>query len=421
MKVQNIMINGDKVQRREPTLAELKVGMFERNRNLEPDASAPAVPHINNANYLQSGLGRKSIRNFSPLTKTAILALLILLLGGIIYLGLAAYREISQNRRLIDEQNRHLTIVEDRISRTNQQVADLEQSNLAINTNLSLTTKLWSAYSKGVCLISGTYVFIDEDTGLPLRIPKRKYDSLPESEDQTGLTSEGDGEIAEVNYEGTGFYVGDGFIMTNRHIAVEPWKNDIWLEMLQTLVKGKPRLTRLQAFFPGRNRSYPLKFRLASSQDDLAVCTLNIGEIPKEIPILPLEQSADDLIVGQAITMMGYPSGADRLMALLPEKEAQRLRERYGESGLALIGQLARRGLIKPLTSRGHIMDLHPHQIIYDGATGEGGSGAPVFGPSGHVIGIHFGYFSQKRISNYAVPIRKGLELLQRAGWGSVE
>jgi Trypsin-like peptidase domain len=190
---------------------------------------------------------------------------------------------------------------------------------------------------------------------------------------------------------------------------------------LETLVNGKPRLIRLQAFFPGQSRSYPLKFKLASSQDDLAVCTLDLREVQKEIPILPLDQSADALIVGQAITMMGYPSGADRLIAFLPEKEANRLRERYGESGLALIGQLARRDLIKPLTSQGHIMDLQPDQIIYDGATGEGGSGAPVFGPSGRVIGIHYGYFSQKRISNYAVPIRKGVELSQRAGWGPAE
>ncbi|MBO0801353.1 MAG: trypsin-like peptidase domain-containing protein, partial [Blastocatellia bacterium] len=249
-------------------------------------------------------------------------------------------------------------------------------------------------------------------TGRPLRIP---------NEEQTGLTSEGDGEIAEVHYEGTGFYVGDGYILTNRHIVVEPWSNDEWLQMLQTLLNGKPRLAKLQAFFPGQSRSYPLKFVLASSQDDLAVCTLNLRDIPKEIPILPLDGSADALSVGQEITMMGYPSGADRLLSLLPGNEAKRLRENYGESGSPLIGQLARRGLIKPLTSQGHIMDLHPRQIIYDGVTGEGESGAPVFGPSGRVIGVHFGFFSQKRISNYAVPIRKGVELLQRAGWGPAE
>jgi S1-C subfamily serine protease len=170
---------------------------------------------------------RKSIHDFNPLTKTAILALLILLLGGIIYLGLATYREFSQNRRLNDEQSRHLAGLEERMTRTNRQVAELSQSNQAINANLSLTTKLWSAYSNGVCLISGTYVFIGAVSGRPLRVPKRKDDSLPKSEEQTGLTSEGDSEIAEVNYEGTGFYVGDGYILTNRHIVVEPWKNDV--------------------------------------------------------------------------------------------------------------------------------------------------------------------------------------------------
>ncbi|MCI0337723.1 MAG: serine protease [Acidobacteria bacterium] len=388
---------------------------------MESAAPTSAIAHDKSADYPSRVLVQELIRGVNPLAKTTVLSVLILLLSGIIILGLAAYKEFSQNRRLNDEQNRHLAKLEEQITRTNQQVAELTQSSQAINAGLSLPTKLWSAYSGGVCLISGTYVFIDPDSGRPLRLPKRKDGSLLRSEEQTQLTPEGDGEIAEVDYEGTGFYVGDGYILTNQHIVVEPWKHDLWLKILENFVNGKPRLIRLQAFFPGQSRSYPLKFKLASSQDDLAVCTLNLKEVRKEIPILPLDQSADVLIVGQAVTMMGYPSGADRLIALLPEKEAQRLRERYGESGLALIGQLAQRDLVKPLTSQGHIMDLHPNQIIYDGITGEGESGAPIFGPSGRVIGIHFGYFSQNRISNMAVPISRGLALLQRAGWRPVE
>jgi S1-C subfamily serine protease len=63
----------------------------------------------------------------------------------------------------------------------------------------------------------------------------------------------------------------------------------------------------------------------------------------------------------------------------------------------------------------------HSGVIVYDAASGEGSSGAPVFGQSGRVIGIHFGYFDQNRLSNYAVPIGHGLALLRQAGWKPVD
>jgi Trypsin-like peptidase domain len=372
-------------QQRELAFGETIAVTFERNHSLESAAPTPAMAHGKGANCPPRMLVQRLIGGLSPLAKITVLSALILLLGGIITLGLAAYKEFSQNRRLNDKQNRHLAKLEGQMTRTNQQVAELTQSSQAINAGLSLPTKLWSAYSGGICLISGTYIFVDPVSGRPLRSPKRKDGTLPKSEDLTQLTPEGDGEIAEVGYEGTGFYVGDGYILTNRHIVVEPWKYDVWLQISMSIVNSKPRLIRPQAFFPGQSGSYQLKFKLASSQDDLAVCTLNLREVEKEIPILPLDQSMDALMVGQAITIMGYPSGTNRLLSLLPEKEARRLREHYGESSLTLIHQLAQRDLIRPLASQGHIMGLHSDQIVYDGATGEGESGAPIFGSSGRV------------------------------------
>ena len=44
--------------------------------------------------------------------------------------------------------------------------------------------------------------------------------------EQPQLTTGGDSEIAEVFYTGTGFHVGDGYVLTNRHVVVEPWKYD---------------------------------------------------------------------------------------------------------------------------------------------------------------------------------------------------
>ena len=65
-------------------------------------------------------------------------------------------------------------------------------------------------------------------------------------------------------------------------------------------------------------------------------------------------------------------------------------------------------------------MDLYDDLIVYDDASGEGSSGSPVFGSSGRVIGVHFEFFEQNRLSNHAVPIGRSLALLRKAGWKTV-
>jgi hypothetical protein len=42
-----------------------------------------------------------------------------------------------------------------------------------------------------------------------------------------------------------------------------------------------------------------------------------------------------------------------------------------------------------------------------------------LFGPSGRVIGVNFAVFTENQASNFAVPIRFGIPLLERMGWES--
>src|SRR5687767_15734261 len=67
--------------------------------------------------------------------------------------------------------------------------------------------------------------------------------------------------------------------------------------------------------------------------------------------------------------------------------------------------------------TQGNINDLNARKIVYDARTAEGGSGAPLFGPSGRVIGVNFAVFTENQASNFAVPIRYSFPLLERAGW----
>jgi hypothetical protein len=84
---------------------------------------------------------------------------------------------------------------------------------------------------------------------------------------------------------------------------------------------------------------------------------------------------------------------------------------------MAQLAYLAETKRIQPLTTQGSITDLDVRRIVYDARTAEGGSGAPLFGPSGRVIGVNFAVFTENQASNFAVPIRFSTGLLERSGW----
>ncbi len=118
---------------------------------------------------------------------------------------------------------------------------------------------------------------------------------------------------------------------------------------------------------------------------------------------------------------MGYPSGADRLLAMVDDETAKSINQRFGNSRTNLINFLAQSQKITPLVTQGLITDLDVNRIVHDAKTAEGGSGAPLFGQAGKVIGVNFGVFTENTAANMAVPIRFATDLLKKAGWISPE
>ena len=362
---------------------------------------------------------RELVREINVSTKLITLAMALLLVGGILYIGFALFKEIQTSRRIIDEQNARLAAMKDQFAKNNQQLSDITKSNNEIRNSLSLAVKLRSDYGNGVCLIAGSFYFVESGTGRPLRYPEAQTTesggAVASSGEQVALTPEGKGAIAEFEFVGSGFYVGGGYVMTNRHIA-QPWQADERAQSLSSLVRGQPRLKKLMAYFPDHSQAYPLKFKQSSQRDDLAVCGLDVKELPSDIPALPLESDSDAVAVGKMVVMMGYPSGPDRLLALLDDSESRGIQQRYASLD-SLLGYLAESKRIQPLTTQGNITDLNTRRIAYDARTAEGGSGAPLFGPSGRVIGVNFAVFTENQASNFAVPIHSAVTLLERAGW----
>jgi len=362
---------------------------------------------------------RELVREINPSTKLIGFAIVIVLVGGMLYLGFAMYKELQRSRRLIDEQRVQLGQMRDQVSKTNQQITGLDESNKQIQASLSLAVKLRSEYGSGVCLIAGSFYFVEAGTGRPLRYAEAQMSdsgaAIQSGNAPESLTPEGNAAIAEYEFVGSGFHVGGGFVLTNRHIA-QPWMADDRAQSITGGINAQPRLRKLIAYFPNIPQAIPLKFKGVAQKDDLAVCSLDIPEVPETIPILPLETDPDAVAVGKTVVMMGYPSGPDRLLALLDEAESRGIQQRYG-TPMAQLAYLAETKRIQPLTTQGSITDLDVRRIVYDARTAEGGSGAPLFGPSGRVIGVNFAVFTENQASNFAVPIRFSIGLLERSGW----
>lgn len=396
-----------------PSSRETHVAPFIEAAAIESAATA----RRDDAKVFLREFTRELVREIKLSTKLVALTIAVALVGGMLYLGFAMYKEIQRSRRLITDQGAQLGQMQGQVVKTNDQLQDLGRSNREIQASLSLAVKLRSDFGRGVCLIAGSFYYVEAGTGRPLRYPEAQMNENG-SAVQSGagsLTPEGKAAIAEYEFVGSGFYVGNGFVMTNKHI-VQPWIADDKAQSMGTSVQGQPRLKKLTAYFPDYPQPITLKFKAAAQRDDLAVCTLDLPTIPETIPLLPLESDADAVAVGKTVVMMGYPSGPDRLLALLDDAESRGIQQRYGSLD-ALLGYLAETKRIQPLTTQGSITDLDVRRIAYDARTAEGGSGAPLFGPSGRVIGINFAVFTENQASNFAVPVRYGLTLLERAGW----
>ena len=383
---------------------------------------ASATARRDDAKIFLREFTRELVREINPSTKIILFAIIIFAVVGALYIGFAQFNEARRSRRIIAEQQAQLAAQQDELRKANQQLGEVIKSNNQVIKTISLGEVLRVDYGSGVCLISGSYMFVEAGTGRPLRFAETQNNEsgggTQNAGEQSVLTPDGNGAIAEYEFVGTGFHAGDGYILTNRHV-VQPWLADERAQSLSSTVNGRPRLKKLVAFFPGNPQPIVLKYKQAATGgEDVAVCAIDPKDMPPKTPVLPLDKGSDSVAVGRIVVTMGYPSGPDRLLALLDENEARGIQNRYGSTE-SVLNYLAQTKHIQPLTTQGNITDLDAKRIVYDARTGEGGSGGPLFGPSGRVIGITFAIFTENNASNFAVPIHYAISLLERSGWST--
>ncbi|CAN5799411.1 hypothetical protein BH24ACI1_BH24ACI1_12180 [soil metagenome] len=410
---------------REPHIAQ-----FIESAALE----AAVSPKRDDAKAFLREFVRELSREISWLTKLIVLAIVVSSLSGLFYLGLSYNKELQKTRELAERQAEIVRKLEEQLGQNNEQIGQLDKSNKDMMKTVSLAPNLRVEYGNGVCLIIGVYDLIDKKTGKQLRYPDPQafqpspYEPSESGGEegmnppvaQVGLTTEGNGSAVEYDFIGTGFHVGGGYIVTNRHV-VQPWQEDDLVKQMMRDANGRARIKRLVIYFPNFPQPFPLKIRQLGSREDLAIGLIDPELVSPDIPVLPLETDSDAASVGKTVVTMGYPNGPDRLLAMVDDNEAKSINSRFGGSRQALINFLAQSRKIVPLTTQGAITDLDKRRIVHDAKTAEGGSGAPLFGQSGKVIGVNFGVFTESNAANMAVPINFAIDLLRKAGWKSAE
>ncbi len=396
----------------------------------EAALDAAASPKRDDAKAFLREFVRELSREISWTTKAIVLVLAVGFITGILYLGYAMSSELRANRKQAEQQKDVISRLEEQLGNTSTQLGELDKTNKELIRSQSLAQNVRVDYGNGICLVVGLYDLVDRSSGKVLRYPDAgSYMPMPVEPHEDGgaapappqgLTTVGNGSPVEYDFIGTGFHVGGGYIVTNRHV-LQPWTEDDLVKQMMRTSNGRARVKKLVIYFPGVPKPFPLKVRDTTGREDVAVASIDATQLPAEIATLPLEPESQAATIGRTVVTMGYPSGPDRLLAMVDDEEAKSINTRFGNSRQNLINFLAQSLKIVPLTTQGAITDLDSRRIVHDAKTAVGGSGAPLFGQSGKVIGVNFGVFTENTASNMAVPIRFAIELLRKVGWKTPE
>jgi S1-C subfamily serine protease len=392
----------------------------------EAAIEAASTPERDDAKMFLREFLRELLSEVSWRTKAISGVLVIGFLVGLLYLGFSVSNELRRSRETSQSQSETIRQLEGKLDAATEQLTLINESSEQFKKMVSLAPSLRVDYGDGVCLIYGVYEVVERRTNRVLRSTDSAagfpdpYEQAPSEEGFPNPTYNGEfspdgrGIPLEFDFLGTGFHVGDGYIVTNRHV-VEPWKDD---RLVESAIRrgGRPRLKRLVVYFPNNPQPYQLSVRVTGSED-VAVGTVQKSLLPPNLPVLPLEIDSDAYTIGKTVVSMGYPSGPDRLLAMLDDREASTLNARCAGGRQCIIENLAQSKRISPLLTQGSVTDLDSKRIVHDAKTSEGGSGAPLFGQTGRVIGVNFGVLSDTTAVNLSIPINFAIEILQKAGW----
>jgi DNA-binding response OmpR family regulator/S1-C subfamily serine protease len=292
------------------------------------------------------------------------------------------------------------------------QLAAVDSRLQKLETEGKAAQTIIQAYEPSVCLIHVVLAFREHTTGSRLRYAGVTSSGEPATDEHNNplVSLTGNGPEVHLDVFGTGFLVSaSGQILTNHHVAEPWWQNDDLKEMLDQGVE--PAVAEMTAYFPGIRHGIAVDTEKISSAADVAVVKGNVSALGiKQIALADGRRSA---VSGGPVVLLGYPTALDAILARAGAETLQSIAAATKGDPKQVMEELARRGLIRPTTTQGHIGDVLPDKIVYDAQTTSGGSGGPLFNNEGKVIGINFAMVREFGGSNFAIPVAYGKSLLK--------
>ena len=267
------------------------------------------------------------------------------------------------------------------------------------------------SYAPSVCLLHISVAFNEKQSGRRLRYGGIGSDGTPlkDSDGNPLYTTEGRGPEVRADFFGTGFIAGEGKILTNHHVVQPWWENE---EMAGAIQQGlEPVIGEMVAYFPGSINGISLGISQISQEADLALVHGDLSELAR--PSLKLNSGKVAAVSGASLISVGYATGLDAILARAGDETVQQIVKTTGGDPKLVLGELARRKLIRPLVTQGHVGDVLPDKIVYDAQTTSGGSGGPLLIHNGEVIGVTFAVVRGFGGSNFGIPIRYAQPLLK--------
>jgi DNA-binding response OmpR family regulator len=292
------------------------------------------------------------------------------------------------------------------------QLATVENRLEKIETEGKFAERIIQAYEPSVCLIHVVLAFREHTTGSRLRYAGLTASGEPATDEHNNplVSLTGNGPEVHLDVFGTGFLVSDtGRILTNHHVAEPWWQNDDLKEMLDQGVE--PVIAEMTAYFPGVSNGIAVNTEKISSAADVALVKGDISGL--RIKQIILADSRRPAVSGGPIVLLGYPTALDAILARAGTETLQSIATASKGDPKQVMEELARRSLIRPTTTQGHIGAVLPDKIVYDAQTTSGGSGGPLFNNEGKVIGINFAMVREFGGSNFAIPVSYGQSLLK--------
>jgi S1-C subfamily serine protease len=292
------------------------------------------------------------------------------------------------------------------------QLTAVESRLQKIETEGKVAQTIIQSYEPSVCLVHVVLAFAEHTTGSRLHYAGVTSSGEPTTDEHNNplLSLTGTGPEVHLDAFGTGFLASaNGQILTNHHVAEPWWQDDDLKEMLDQGLE--PVIVEMTAYFPGVPHGIAINTERISAAADVAVLKADVSGLG--IKQIALAEGRRAAVSGGPVVLLGYPTALDAILARAGAETLRSIATASKGDPKQVIEELARRNLIRPITTQGHIGDVLPDKIVYDAQTTSGGSGGPLFNIAGKVIGINFAMVREFGGSNFAIPISYGNVLLK--------